>query len=208
MRGDGKCQPRWPLDPHIKLIPNPEDNEPNHSNAFAKLLGELQYIGNHMRPEILYAVNILGAFTANPSLQHYGALKHILRYLAGTKTLGITYNAARDEDDTENLFHSYSDATHIANQEGSKSMSSYGFLASGGEITWKSKRQTIIALSMTKSEYIALSESGHKATWLRNLYGELGFPQMKPTVIKGDNKGSVSMTNDPQFHTQSKHIEL
>jgi hypothetical protein len=111
------------------------------------------------------------------------------------------------EDDTENLFHGYLDAA-FANQEGSKSTSSYVFLASRGAITWKSKRQTIIALSMTKSEYVALSESGCKATWLRNLYGELGFPQMKPTVIKGDNKGSISMTHDPQFHTQSKHIEL
>jgi hypothetical protein len=57
-----------PLDPHIKLVPNPEDNEPNHSNTFTRLLSELQYIANHMRPEILYVVNILGAFTANPSL--------------------------------------------------------------------------------------------------------------------------------------------
>jgi hypothetical protein len=100
-----------------------------------------------------------------------------------------------------------SDAT-FANQEGGKSMSSYVFLASRGAITWKSKRQTIIMLSTTESEYVSLSESGHKATWLRNLYGKPGFPQMKPTVIKGDNEGSISMTHDPQFHAQSKHIEL
>jgi hypothetical protein len=171
-----------PLDTHIKLVPNPEDNEPNHSNTFTKLLGELQYIGNHTRPDILYAVNIMGSFTANPSLQHYSALKRILRYLAGTKTLSITYSAVGDEDDAENLFHGYLDAA-FANQEGSKSMSGYIFLASGGAITWKSKRQTIIALSTTKSEYVALSESGHEATWLRNLYGKLGFTQTQPIVI-------------------------
>jgi hypothetical protein len=33
-----------PMDPHIQLMPNPEDNELNRSNSYAKLIGELQYI--------------------------------------------------------------------------------------------------------------------------------------------------------------------
>ena len=67
---------------------------------------------------------------------------------------------------------------------------------------WKSKKQTVIALSSTEAEYVALSEAGHEATWLRNLYGELGFPQIKPTIIIGDNDGSVVLTHNPQFHQQ------
>jgi hypothetical protein len=196
-----------PLDPHVKLAPNPESNEPNRSNSYAKLLGELQYLANCTRPDISYAVNRLGAYTANPSLQHYGALKRILRYLAGTKTLGITYRKPQDANDDDNLFHGFSDAA-FANQDDGKSTSGYVFLASGGAITWKSKKQTVIALSSTESEYVALAESGREASWLRNLYGELGFPQIKPTIIKGDNEGSVSMTHDPQFHQRSKHIAL
>jgi hypothetical protein len=80
-----------PMDPNVKLEPNPEDNELNHSNAYARLLGELQFIANSTQPDIAYAVNKLAAYTTNPSVQHYTALKWILRYLAGTKTLGITY---------------------------------------------------------------------------------------------------------------------
>jgi hypothetical protein len=82
------------------------------------------------------------------------------------------------------------------------------FLASEGVITWKSKKQTVIALSTTESEYVALSEAGRKASWLRNLYDELGFVQKSPTLIKGDNEGSISMTHDLQFHMRSKHITL
>jgi hypothetical protein len=195
-----------PLDPHVKLEPNPEKNEPNRSNSFAKLLGELQYIANNTRPDIGYPVNRLGAYTANPSLQHYVAVKRILRYLAGTKTLGITYRGSQDENKS-NLFHGFSDAA-FANQDDGKSTSGYVFLASGGGITWKSKKQSIIALSSTEAEYVALSEAGREALWLRNLYGELGFTQTNPTIIKGDNEGSVSMTHDPQFHARSKHIAL
>jgi hypothetical protein len=149
----------------------------------------------------------LGAYTANPSLQHYATLKRILRYLTGTKTFRITYCAIEDDNNNDNLFYSFSDSAFANNDDG-KSMSGYVFLASGEAITWKSKKQSIIALSTTESEYVALSESGRQACWLRNLYGKLGFPQTKPTVINSDNEGSVSMTQDPQFHAQSKHIAL
>jgi hypothetical protein len=67
-----------PMDPNIKFIWNPDDNEFNHSNSFAQLLGELQYIANYTQPDITYAVNKLALYTANPSLQHLIALKQIL----------------------------------------------------------------------------------------------------------------------------------
>jgi hypothetical protein len=103
--GMANAQPvGMPLEPNVKLVPNPEDNESNRSNVYAKLLGALQYITNFTRPDILYAMNRLGAYTANPSLQHYGALKRILRYLVGTKDLGIT-DKAQENDETNTLFH-------------------------------------------------------------------------------------------------------
>ena len=57
-----------PLDPNVPLVPNPEGNEGDHSNSFARLLGELQYIANTTRPDIAYAVNWLVSYMANPSL--------------------------------------------------------------------------------------------------------------------------------------------
>ena len=80
-----------PMDPNLKLSPNPDENEPNKSNSYAKLLGSLQFLANSIRPDISYAVNKLAAYTVNPGLQHHSALKWVLRYLVGTKTLGITY---------------------------------------------------------------------------------------------------------------------
>jgi Reverse transcriptase (RNA-dependent DNA polymerase) len=196
-----------PMDPHINFEPNPDDNELNRGNWLAKLLGSLQFISNSTRPDISYAVNRLAAYTANPGLQHHGAIKWILRYLAGTKTLGITYRKSQDVTEANNLFHGYADAAY-ANADDLKSTTGYVFLAGGGAVTWKSKKQTVIALSSTEAEYVALSEAGCEATWLRNLYGELGYPQKEPTMIKGDNDGSVVLTHNPQFHQRSKHITI
>ena len=68
-----------------------------------------------------------------------------------------------------------------------------------------------MALSSTDStevEYIVLSEAGHEVCWLRNLYKELGMRQKEPTLINGDNDGSIMMARNPQFHKRSKHIEI
>jgi len=50
-----------PMDPHIQLVANPEANELNRSNSYAKLIGELQYIVTCTHPDISYAVNRLAA---------------------------------------------------------------------------------------------------------------------------------------------------
>ena len=194
-----------PLDPQIPIEPNPEGNEGSRSNTYARILGELQYLANATRPDIAYAVNRLASYTANPSMQHMGALKRILRYLAGTKTFGITYLASPSRNRGTNLFEGYSDAAY-KNADDQKSTSGYVFTVGGGAITWMSRKQSTIALSSTEAEYVAISEAGREACWLRSLYDELGFPQYNPTIIFGDNEGSMAMARNPQFHKKSKHI--
>jgi hypothetical protein len=194
----------------MKLEPNPEDREPNRSNDYASLLGSLQYLAIATCPDIVYAMNRLAAYTANPSLQHYTAAKRVLRYVKGTKHYGITYHndATRHVGPSDsNLFYRFSDAA-FANTDDKRSVSGYVFLANGGAITWGSKKQTAIALSSTEAEYVALSEAGREAMWLRYLYGELGFIQKEPILLLGDNAGSIAMTKNPQFHKRTKHVDI
>ena len=201
-----RCNPvAMPLDPGNPLEPNPEGNVGDRSNSFARLLGELQFIANATRPDIAYAVNRLASYTANPSLQHVGALKRILRYLSGTQNLGIVYRALPQQP---SFFYGYADASY-GNTDERKSISGYVFLARNGAITWSSRKQISVALSLTEAEYVALSEAAREACWLRNLYGELGLLQGEvPTLIRGDSEGSIAMAKNPQFHKRSKHIEI
>ena len=152
-----------PLDPHTPLVPNPEGNVSDCSNSFARLLGELQFIVNATRPDIAYAVNRLASYTANPSLQHVGALKRILRYLSGMRNHGIVYCALPQQP---SFFYGYADASY-GNADNRRSISRYVFLAGNGAITWCLRKQVSIALS----------EAAREACWLRNLYGELGLLQ-------------------------------
>jgi hypothetical protein len=128
-------------------------------------------------------------------------------YLAGTTTLGIFYKCQDETADDNNLCYGYSEAAYVDNDD-LKSTSAYVYLAAGGAITWKLKRQTVIRLSSTEAEYVTLAEARQETCWLRNLYGELGFTQLKPTVIKADNDRYIAMAGGIQFHLQSKHIVL
>ena len=133
-----------------------------------------------------------------------------MRYLKGTKNYGIAYYANSTRKNTpedSNFCYGYVDAA-FANADEYKSTTGYVFLSNGGAITWGSRKQTVIALSSTEAEYIALSEASREAMWLRHLYGELGFIQKEPILILGDNDGSIAMAKNPQFHKRTKHVDI
>lgn len=58
------------------------------------------------RPDIAFSISVASRFAKNPSHQHTGAVKKILKYLKGTKMQGIVYGG---EDDLKILGYSDSD---------------------------------------------------------------------------------------------------
>ena len=161
-----------PLDPNVRIEPNPDQSEGEDCNSYARLLGELQYLASATRPDIAFAVHRLASFTRNPSLQYQGMLKRIVRYLAGTQDYGITY---RKSYIPKSPILGYANAA-FGNTDERKSTTGIVFTSGGGAISWRSKKQTLVALSTTEAEYIALAHAGADARWLRNIYLELGFP--------------------------------
>jgi hypothetical protein len=194
-----------PMDHNNPPEPNPKPGDGNHSNPYARLLGELQYLANATRPDIAYAVHRLTSYTANPSMQHYSMLKRILRYLVGTQTYGITYRRNTLSSATPLL--GYSDAG-FANTDDRKSTTGIVFLSAGGAITWRSKKQSLSAQSTTEAEYIALATAGNEACWLCNLYSELGLNSDTPTPIRCNNLGALAMSNNPYTTQRTRHIDL
>ena len=83
-----------------------------------------------------------------------------MRYLKRTINLGIHYNKFPA------VLEGYSDADWNTLSEDSKATSGYIFNIGGGAVSWKSKKQTIIAQSTMESELIALSLANEEASWL------------------------------------------
>ena len=55
----------------------------------------------------------------------------------------------------------------------SKATSGYIFSITGGAVSWKSKKRTILAQSTMESEIIALALASEEAGWLRNLISDI-----------------------------------
>jgi len=83
---------------------------------------------------------------------HWTAAKHVLRYLKGTKDIGITYSKPESESVTsQNNFVGYSDASFTNNYD-CTSVSGYAFTSTRGVITWGSKKQNVVSLSTTETD--------------------------------------------------------
>ena len=192
-----------PMDCNNLPEPNPDQSVSNCSNLYTWLLGELQYIANCTRPDIIFAIHCLASYTANPSMQHQIMLKSVLKYLVGTRSHGITYQKTTDQQQIVR----YVDAG-FTNTDKKKSTTGITFITRGGAILWRSKKQTLTALSITEAEYVALAHAGIDAWWLRNLHTELDMPIQSSLPIRSDNLGAISMAKNPYLSPSSRHINL
>jgi hypothetical protein len=59
--------------------------------SYLSAIGALMYLANCTRPDIAFAVNLLARHSAAPTKRHWTRVKCILRYLNGTRDLGLFY---------------------------------------------------------------------------------------------------------------------
>lgn len=168
---------------------------------YREAVGSLMYASLGTRPDITYAVSILSRFSENPGRAHWDAVKRVFRYLSGTKNLKLTYGAAQFD------LVGYSDADGSMHED-RKAISGYAFLIDGGAVSWASKRQEIISLSTTESEYVAIVHASKEALWLRSLIGQVFAPFNAPVPLMSDNQSAIALTQDHQYHARTKHIDI
>ena len=129
---------------------------------YASIVGSLMYAQVCTRPDISFAVGVLGRYQSNPGIEHWKAAKKVLRYLQGTKSHMLTY---RHSDQLEVI--GYTDSDFGGCEDSRKSTSGYVFVLAGGAISWKSAKQTIIASSIMEAEFVACFEATNQGLWLR-----------------------------------------
>ena len=157
-----------PTDVNSKLQPAATQADPVKQTEYQSAVGSLMYLAVSTRPDIAFAVNNLARFNSNPQKEHWTALKRVLRYLKGTLNHGILY-----KQDGLDKCVGYSDADWVGDISDRKSTSGYIFMLSGGAISWSSRKQKCVALSMAEAEYVALSSTVQVCIWLRQLEAEL-----------------------------------
>ena len=177
----------------------------NDHELYRRIIGKSMFAAVAVRIDIAFAVNRLSQYLSEPRKVHLQAAKHVLRYLKGSPNLGILYKSTPVSD-----LVGYADAAY-ANARQFKSTTGFCYMINGAPVSWTSKRQSITAQSTTESEYIALSEAGKQAVWLRHLLYALRKSHVytkKSTLIYADNQGSIDLSANPVFHSRTKHIQV
>jgi hypothetical protein len=192
-----------PVDTSMKFIQAAEDEQCIDQQVYQSAIGSLLYLSVATRPDITFAVSNMARFSSKPTTQHRTGVKRIMRYLQGTINHGILYTKLGSRECI-----GFSDADWAGDLDNRRSTSGYLFQISGGPVSWRSKKQSSVALSTAEAEYVALASSAQEAIWMRQLTTELGSAPTDATTIFEDNQSAISMASNPQFHGRAKHISI
>ena len=124
-----------------------------------------------------------------------------MRYLRGTSKLKLTFGSGK----LVLVGYTYSDMARDVDNR--RFTSGYWMTFSGGVVSWQSKLQKCVALSITEAKYIVAAEACKELLWMKRFIHELGFKQQR-YVVYCDNQSTIHLSKNSTFHARSKHIDV
>ena len=187
----------------------PSRPDPEITNLYAKLIGELMFVAINTQPLIAQPVNSLARFMTTANSELYTVAKGVLRYLKGRKSRKITWCAQNVKYPFAPCeLYAYSDASWADVIPQRKSTLCYLIFCNNAVFSWKSTLSSVLAMSSAEAELIALCACAADIAYCRKLANELGFLQLRPTIVHEDNIGAKQLAESGNFKGRSKHYEL
>src|SRR3954462_7608184 len=146
-----------------------ENREKMSVVPYASAIGSIMYAMLCTIRDVNLAVSLVGRYQSNPGMEHWTAVKNILKYLKRTKDMFLVYGG-----DEELVVKGYVDASFNADPGDSKSRTGYVYILNGGAVSWCSCKQSVMAGSTCEAEYMAASETAHEVIWVKEFTTYLG----------------------------------
>ena len=102
----------------------------------------------------------------------------------------------------------YTDADWAGAVDDRHSTSGYFTFVGGNLVTWRSKKQNVVARSSAEAEFRGMALRVCEALWLRLLLKDLGYPPRQPIRLYCDNKAACDIAHNPVQHDQTKHVDV
>jgi hypothetical protein len=74
-------------------------------------------------------------------------------------------------------------------------------------VSWSSKKQNFVALSMAKAEYIATGSCFAQLLWMRQTLKNYGYT-MNQVPLLCDNESVIKIAYNPCDHSRIKHLDI
>nr|GEX23252.1 putative ribonuclease H-like domain-containing protein [Tanacetum cinerariifolium] len=188
------------MEPNKALIKDAEAEDVD-VHLYRSMIGSLMYL-TAFRPDIMFVVCACVRFQVTPKTSHLHAMKRIFRYLKGQPKLGLWYPRDSPFD-----LEAFSNSDYAGASLDKKSTTGGCQFLGKRLISSQCKKETIVANSTTKAEYVAVANSYRQVLWIQNQLLDYGFNFMN-TKIYIDNESTICIMKNPVLHSKTKHIEI
>ncbi|XP_019188887.1 PREDICTED: uncharacterized protein LOC109183157 [Ipomoea nil] len=168
----------------------PSDEPFDNPTQYRRIVGALQYL-TISRPNLSYAVNRLCQFMHTQTVDHWGMVKRVLRYIKGTLDYGLRLSSS-----PTTAIHAYSDSDWAGCPIDRKSTSGYAVFLGNNLVSWLSRKQRTVARSSTEAEYKALADVAAEFFHARTKHVEIDYHFVRDKVASGDFVVNFVSTKD------------
>jgi hypothetical protein len=169
---------------------------------YRRTIGSLQYL-SLTRPDLGFAINRLAQFMHKPTVTHWQHVKRLLRYVKQTIHFGLLLR-----NQSNPVLRGFSDADWGGDLDDRKSTTAYIIFLGDNPISWRTRKQKVVARSSTEAEYRALATTASDIAWIKSLLDELGLKLREPPLLLCDNVGATQLSLNHVIHSRMKHIAI
>ena len=202
------CNPvTYPLDKNHqidKITTTNTDSEVN-IKLYQQMVGSLMYTVIGTRPNITFTVTRLSQFLTKPTKNHFGAIKHVFRYLKGTHDIKLSFPYSQQQNAL--ILEGFTDSDFAGCPDTRCSTSGYIFKLANYAISWRSRKQKSVATSTPEAKYMALAFAVKHYLWLLCGLQEFGYSEITHS-LSTDNTGADDLAHTPRIGDKSKHIQV
>ena len=181
----------------------PNIDEAVNRVEYQSKVGNIMYAMLGTCPDLAYAVYALSNFNSCPITTHPSAMGRVLRYIQTTKNMGILYKGDPNSTPTIPEPACYTDSDWGGDRDKRRATSGFVLTLCGGAVSWKTRKQDIVALSTREAEYIALTETSNEVIWMRRLLHEIENRDVE-TFSMNIQRSQVTSTNQCE---QMKNVD-
>ena len=197
--------------------------------SYRQAVGELLFAASRCRTDILFHVIKLSQFSSQPDEIHYKAVKNVFRYLRATLDHGLHFwrsnphptlpdtplpkvyksnYESNSPDFSPYKLTTFVDSDWAGDTSTRKSTTGYALYMAGAPILYKCQLQTIVALSSTEAEFVAVADAGKAVLYIRSIIEQLNIPLPSATPMYVDNQGARLMANNQQPSRRTRHLDI
>lgn len=157
-------------------------------------MGKLIYLA-HTRPDLAYAVSVVSQFMHDPRVRHMEVVNRILQYLKATPGRGILFKRGGSL-----TMEAYTDADYAGSMTDRRSTTGYCTFLCGNLVTWRSKKQSVVARSSAEAEFRAMALGICELLWMKQVLEDLKIQCEGPMKLFCDNKPAISIAHNHVQH--------